>query len=55
MGNQAWTEALEWPGAKNFRAATTKEYKVNKDGKSAGVYKSAEGFTFMRVLSILLS
>lgn len=54
MGNQAWTEALEWPGAKKFRAATTKEYKVNKNGKSAGVYKSAEGFTFMRVLSILL-
>jgi cathepsin A (carboxypeptidase C) len=49
MGNQAWTEALEWPGAKKFRAAETKDFKVKKNGQSAGVYKSAEGFTFMRV------
>jgi carboxypeptidase C (cathepsin A) len=49
MGNQAWTEALDWPGAKKFQSATTKDFKVKKNGKSAGVYKSAEGFTFMRV------
>jgi len=49
MGNQAWTEALEWPGAKKFRAAATKDFKVNKNVQSAGVYKTAEGLTFMRV------
>jgi cathepsin A (carboxypeptidase C) len=48
MGNQAWTEALEWPGAKSFHAAKQKEFKVKF--KSGGVYKSAEGLTFMRVL-----
>jgi hypothetical protein len=49
MGNEAWTEALDWPGSKKFKAATRKEFTVKDNGKSAGVYKSAEGFTFMRV------
>jgi cathepsin A (carboxypeptidase C) len=47
MGNQAWTEALEWPGAKSFHAAEHKEFKVKSE--SGGVYKSAEGLTYMRV------
>ena len=49
MGNQAWTEALEWPGADSFRAAHQRTFKVKTTGKSGGVYKSAEGLTFMRV------
>ena len=54
MGNQAWTEALEWPGATSFHAAEQKMFKVKS--KSGGVYKSAEGLTFMRVpFSLLLS
>lgn len=53
MGNQAWTEALDWPGANHFRAAETKNFKVKSNGKIAGQYKSAEGLTFMRVRPVL--
>jgi len=49
MGNQAWTEALEWPGADSFHAAPQKAFKVKSTGKSAGEYKTAGGLTFMRV------
>jgi cathepsin A (carboxypeptidase C) len=55
MGNQAWTEALEWSGAKSFHAATQKNFRVKSTGKSAGVYKGAEGLTFMRVRLFLRS
>ena len=47
MGNQAWTEVLEWPGATSFHAAIRKPFKVK--AKSGGVYKRAEGLMFMRV------
>ncbi len=47
MGNQAWTDALEWPGAESFHAAEQKKFMVKS--KRGGVYKSAEGLTFMRV------
>jgi cathepsin A (carboxypeptidase C) len=49
MGNQAWTEALEWPGAESFHTATQKSFTVKSNGKIGGVFKSAEGLTFMRV------
>ena len=49
MGNEAWTDALDWPGAKKFNAAKQKEFNVKSNGEVAGVYKSAEGLTFMRV------
>ena len=49
MGNQAWTDALEWPGAKRFRDAHMRDFMVKSNGQVAGQYKSAEGLTFMRV------
>lgn len=49
MGNEAWTEALEWPGAKNFHTAEYKNFTVQSTGLSVGYYKIAEGFAFMRV------
>ena len=49
MGNQAWTEALDWHGADAFHAAMSKEFKVKSSGKVGGLFKSAEGLTFMRV------
>ena len=49
MGNEAWTEAMEWPGAESFHAAKQREFIVESTGESAGVYKGAEGLTFMRV------
>ena len=50
MGNEAWTEALEWPGAKNFHSAPQHRFKVGSGSKVGGVYKGAEGLTFMRVI-----
>ena len=52
MGNQAWTDALEWPGAESFRAAEQKNFKVK--AQTAGVYKSSQGLTFMRVYHSLM-
>jgi cathepsin A (carboxypeptidase C) len=49
MGNEAWTEALEWPGAKSFHSAAQHKFKVASNGKVGGVYKGAEGLTFLRV------
>jgi cathepsin A (carboxypeptidase C) len=49
MGNEAWTEALEWPGAKSFHSASQHNFKVASTGKVGGVYKGAEGLTFLRV------
>jgi cathepsin A (carboxypeptidase C) len=53
MGNEAWTDALEWPGGNKFRTALSKDFKVESNGQVAGRYKSAMGFTFMRVIPFL--
>jgi carboxypeptidase C (cathepsin A) len=54
MGNEAWTEALEWPGSETFHSASKKAFKVKSTGKKGGVYKGAEGLTFMKVSSFSL-
>ncbi|THY68808.1 carboxypeptidase Y-like protein A [Aureobasidium pullulans] len=48
LGNQAWTEALEWPGHKDFKKTPLEDY-VLKDGSTAGAVKSSGNFTFMRI------
>ena len=47
LGNQAWTRALDWPHAAEFRAANASEWKVG--GKAAGTLQSAANFSFLRV------
>jgi cathepsin A (carboxypeptidase C) len=47
LGNQAWTEALEWSGKSKFNKADIKSFKVN--GEEAGKYKAAGNFTFMQI------
>ncbi|KAK9370074.1 Alpha/Beta hydrolase protein [Lipomyces kononenkoae] len=47
LGNQAWTNALEWEGAKEFQAAPTKKWTL--DGKTFGTVQNAGNFTFLRV------
>ena len=44
LGNQAWTEALEWGGKAAFNGATQKAWEGG-----AGLVKSAGGLTFMIV------
>lgn len=47
LGNQAWTQELEWPGHDAFNAASAKPWMVN--GTEAGTLQTADGFSFLRV------
>ncbi|KAF9728365.1 hypothetical protein PMIN02_008330 [Paraphaeosphaeria minitans] len=49
LGNKAWTEALEWPGQKDYVKAEFKDLKLGGDGKKTGQVKSSGNFTFMRL------
>ncbi|CAN9087590.1 unnamed protein product [Alternaria alternata] len=49
LGNKAWTEALEWPGAKDYKKAQMEDFKIDGDGKTVGQVKSSGNFTFMRL------
>jgi len=49
LGNQAWTEALEWPGKKAFNDASIKDLKLSDADKEYGKVKAAGNFTFMQV------
>lgn len=48
LGNQAWTEALEWPGQKDFNKAAIKDIKLD-DGKDYGKIKTSGNLTFLQV------
>ncbi|KAM3070274.1 hypothetical protein ACMFMG_010110 [Clarireedia jacksonii] len=48
LGNQAWTEALEWPGQKGFNDAKVNDLKL-ESGDKTGTFKSSGNFTFARV------
>lgn len=47
LGNQAWTEALEWSGKDKYAPLPMSDYIVN--GKKAGEYKAVEKLTFLRL------
>ncbi|KEF62456.1 uncharacterized protein A1O9_00428 [Exophiala aquamarina CBS 119918] len=51
LGNKAWAEALEYPGHKEFKAAETKDLRIDgsKKGRKIGEVKSHGNFTFMRI------
>ncbi|KAL9123049.1 MAG: hypothetical protein Q9187_000400 [Circinaria calcarea] len=51
LGNQAWANALEWPGKKAFNNAETVDLKIDgvPDGRKIGEVKSSGNFTFMRL------
>lgn len=48
LGNQAWTNNLEWPGKAAFNSAATKPATL-PNGKEYGTIKHANGLAFMRV------
>jgi len=48
LGNQAWTEALEWPGQKDFNAAKIKDLTL-ENGDKTGTFKTSGNFTFARI------
>jgi cathepsin A (carboxypeptidase C) len=52
LGNQAWAEALEWPGHAKFAAAEMEDLRIEKvggEGRKIGEVKSHGNFTFMRI------
>ncbi len=49
LGNQAWTEALEWPGKTAFNRAEIKDLTLAGATKEYGKVKASGNFTFMQV------
>ncbi|OIW34035.1 hypothetical protein CONLIGDRAFT_206495 [Coniochaeta ligniaria NRRL 30616] len=53
LGNQAWTEALEWPGKKDFNRADVEDLKLasadSAKSKGYGKVKASGNFTFMQI------
>jgi cathepsin A (carboxypeptidase C) len=50
LGNKAWTEALEWPGASGFKNAKFEDLKLSSDKeKTIGNIKSSGNFTFVKI------
>ncbi|KAF2787503.1 carboxypeptidase Y-like protein A [Melanomma pulvis-pyrius CBS 109.77] len=49
LGNKAWTEALEWPGQKDYKSAKTEDLLLGGKGDKIGDFKSSGNFTFMRL------
>lgn len=49
LGNQAWTDALDWPGHKSFSDAKKKDLTLSKDEKPYGKVKNSGNLTFMRI------
>ena len=47
IGNKAWTQSLEWTGAKGYRAAPDEPW--TSGGKNAGELKSYENLSFLRI------
>ncbi|PNY28049.1 Carboxypeptidase, partial [Tolypocladium capitatum] len=51
LGNQAWTNALEWPGHEDFAAAKSQGLKIGSGTKTEdyGQFKTARNLTFMQI------
>jgi cathepsin A (carboxypeptidase C) len=49
LGNQAWTEALEWSGKKDFNKAKINDLKLANADKEYGKVKAAGNFSFMQI------
>ena len=45
LGNQAWTQALEWTHQKEFQAATADDW-----NSGAGTLQTSNGFSFLKVI-----
>lgn len=49
MGNKAWTLELEWKGKQGFNSAKDVKWNSKTTGRKAGVYRSYNGLSFLRV------
>jgi cathepsin A (carboxypeptidase C) len=48
LGNQAWTEALQWPGQKSYNKAEIKDLKL-ENGDKIGKVKNGGNLTFIQL------
>lgn len=48
LGNQAWTQAMEWPHQGEYNSTAPAAYN-DKNGKALGTIQAAKGFSFLRV------
>ncbi|OCK92170.1 uncharacterized protein K441DRAFT_614943 [Cenococcum geophilum 1.58] len=49
LGNQAWAEALEWPGQKAYNKVKMSDLLLSDDHSKIGEVKSSGNFTFLRL------
>lgn len=49
LGNQAWAEALEWPGQKAYNKVKMSDLLLSDDNSKIGEVKSSGNFTFLRL------
>ena len=49
LGNQKWTDDLEWYGSEAYQKVGTVDLKLGEDGKKIGEVKSSGNLTFMRI------
>ena len=49
LGNQAWTNALEWPGKKAYNKAETEDFKLDGEKEKFGSFKTSGNFTFVQI------
>ena len=49
LGNEAWTNALEWSGHKDYAHTPLKDLKLLDDGSKIGAVKSSGNFTYIRI------
>jgi len=49
LGNQAWAEALEWPGQKAYNKEKMADLILTDSDKKIGEYKASGNFSFMRL------
>ncbi|KAG9228194.1 putative carboxypeptidase Y like protein A [Amylocarpus encephaloides] len=49
LGNEAWTNALEWPGQKEFKKAEYTYLNLEDADKKYGKVKTSGNFTFMKI------
>jgi len=49
LGNQAWAEALEWPGQKAYNKEKMADLILSDSDKKIGAFKASGNFSFMRL------
>lgn len=49
LGNNNWTDALDWYGSSQYRRVGLTDLRLGGDGEATGQIKSSGNLTFMRI------